>query len=114
MKMSIRIILLIAALFLLLNWSGCAGPANATVGVGVAVPGPWVGGPHPGYGGVWVGRPYPPRPYYPLLDEHRTFVQQLFPESTNPGKLIYVPELVRSGSIPLTGRQNIFSFIEND
>ena len=69
----------LVALITLIQWSGCAGPAHVSVGVGVAVPGPWIGGPYPpGYGGVWVGRPYP-GPYYPWRTNSRTFVERFTP-----------------------------------
>ncbi|HID39057.1 MAG TPA: hypothetical protein EYP36_06035 [Calditrichaeota bacterium] len=73
MKKTINSIFLIILLTLPLTWYGCAGPAHVTVGVGVAVPGPWIG-PYPG-GGVWVGRPFPGH-YYPLKNSYRQFVQQ--------------------------------------
>ena len=50
---------LIFLLALVVLCFGCAG-SHVSVGVGVAVPGPWYGYPGP-YGGppVWIGRPYP-------------------------------------------------------
>ena len=70
----ILFLLFFASLFL---WNNCYGPAQVRVGVGVAVPGPWIGGPYPGGGGVWVGRPYP-GPYYPALDRQENFVRREF------------------------------------
>ena len=51
--------------------SGCA-PGHVTVGVGVAVPGPWVGYPvpYPYPPGIWVGYPgyyHIPVPFHPFL-----------------------------------------------
>ena len=45
------------------------------VGVGVGVPGPWIGGPYPG-GTVWVGRPMPPVYYKvdPKQDTQKEYV----------------------------------------
>lgn len=55
-----------AALLLGLLFSSCGPSTHVSVGVGVAVPGPWVGPYGPG-GVVVVGRPYPyPGPYLPL------------------------------------------------
>ncbi len=74
----ILFLLFFASLFL---WNNCYGPAQVRVGVGVAVPGPWIGGPYPGGGGVWVGRPYP-GPYYPALDRQENFLQTFNPGQT--------------------------------
>lgn len=73
---SLFLILLITLPFV---WYGCGGPGHVTVGVGVAVPGPWMG-PYPG-GGVWVGRPYPGH-YYPLKDNYRYYTQVPFQKET--------------------------------
>ncbi len=73
MKKIIKTLLLIVLITLPFSWYGCGGPGHVTVGVGVAVPGPWMG-PYPG-GGVRVGRPYP-RHYYPLKEDYRQFVHK--------------------------------------
>ncbi len=87
MKKVVRKIFLIFLFALPMFWNGCYGPAQVRVGVGVAVPGPWIGGPYPGGGGVWVGRPYP-GPYYPALDNTHHFVQQTNPEAISDSDAI--------------------------
>ena len=53
----------------------CA-PSHVSVGVGVGVPGPWIGGPYP-VGTVWVGRPMPPIYYKvdPKQDSQKEYVK---------------------------------------
>ena len=75
-EMNLKKITLIIAMVslagMILLSSGCA-PGHVTVGVGVAVPGPWVG--YPGTypyptPGVWVGYPgyyHIPVPFHPFL-----------------------------------------------
>ena len=72
MQKLLKLIVLIFLIILPLAWTGCGGPGHVTVGIGVAVPGPWMG-PYPG-GGVWVGRPFPGH-YYPMMDNYRYFSQ---------------------------------------
>jgi len=59
MSKKIKTFIVIIILFLLISLSGCA-PGNVSVGVGVYVPGAWVG-PYGGYGGyhppVGIGFP---------------------------------------------------------
>jgi hypothetical protein len=66
-------------LFIIFNISiiilNCA-PSHVSVGVGVGVPGPWIGGPYPG-GTVWIGRPVPPVYYKvdPTQDIEKNYVK---------------------------------------
>jgi hypothetical protein len=57
MKTIATILLAMIIIGLLVFSVGCE-PGHVTVGVGVAVPGPWYG-PYP-RGGVWVGHPIGP------------------------------------------------------
>ena len=81
MNKSLKSFILVFFAALPFLWFGCAGPAHISVGVGVAVPGPWIG-PYPG-GGIWVGRPFPGH-YYPLKDNYRHFIQDSKPDVFEP------------------------------
>jgi len=93
MKKILKFVFLSLLITLPFVWSGCGGPGHVTIGVGVAVPGPWMG-PYPG-GGVWVGRPFPGH-YYPLKDDYRQFVLKSKDKKAveKPGKKLAVADTV--------------------
>lgn len=72
--MTIKKIIIIITMVSMIGWMllsfGC-GPGHVTVGVGVAVPGPWVGYPvgypNPGPWGGYPGYLHIPTPFHPFL-----------------------------------------------
>ena len=83
MRKTKKYILVSISVFSLIMFSQCGPPGTVSVGVGVGVGGPWVGGPYgPPGGTVWVGRPIGPVYYYqePLEDSGTEFVKNVYQE----------------------------------